>query len=104
MNPSRPNTKGLISRTFRRSIITFRIIDIDTEKLRSETITILDKHDPIKSAEELVTRHMATKEMILRKEVVSDERIIVTMTPEEFVFRGTIIPYTTSSTQTEASK
>ena len=102
MAPSRPNTKGLISRTFRRSVITFRIINIDTEKLRTETLTILDKHDPLKSAEELVTRHMTTKEMILRKEVVTDERIIVTMTPEEFVFRGTIIPYTSTSSQTEA--
>lgn len=102
MDPSRPNTKGLISRTFRRSVITFRIINIDTEKLRTETLTILDKHDPLKSAEELVTRHMTTKEMILRKEVVTDERIIVTMTPEEFVFRGTIIPYTSTSSQTEA--
>ena len=102
MDPSRPNTKGLISRTFRRSVITFRIINIDTEKLRTETLTILDKHDPLKSAEELVTRHMTTKEMILRKEVITDERIIVTMTPEEFVFRGTIIPYTSTSSQTEA--
>lgn len=102
MDASRPNTKGLISRTFRRSVISLRIININTEKLRSETVTCIDKHDPMTWAVEITSKKLAAGEMILRKEIVLDEKILVTMTPEEFVFRGTIIPYTSSTSKTEA--
>lgn len=97
MNEKRPNTKGLISRHFRRSQVEIKIIDANSDEIRTRQIEIIDKGDPIKAARERV--RLAPGEMIYRTTMLTDKYILVVMTPEEFLFRGRILEYTPSQTQ-----
>lgn len=97
MDEKRPNTKGLISRRFRRSQVEIKIIDANSDEIRTRQIELINKGDPVKAARERV--RLAPGEMIYRTTVLSDQYILVVMTPEEFLFRGRILEYTPSSTQ-----
>ena len=91
MTAQRPNTKGLISRRFRQSTVEIRIINAKTDELRTKTIELIDKSDPVKAARMKV--RLSPGEMILRTTVTADRYIIVTQTPEEFLFHGRILEY-----------
>lgn len=97
MDEKRPNTKGLISRRFRRSQVEIKIIDANSDKILTRLIELINKGDPVKAARERV--RLAPGEMIYRTTVLSDQYILVVMSPEEFLFRGRILEYTPSSTQ-----
>lgn len=92
MNESkRPNTKGLISRRFKQCTVELRIINVNTEKLRTRSVELIDKKDPIKAAREQT--RLEAGEMILRAAITSDQYIVVTQSPEEFLFHGRILEY-----------
>lgn len=88
----RPNTKGLISRRYRQSVVDVRIINAKTDELRTKRVELIDKGDPIKASREMV--RLQPGEMILRTTIAADRFVIVTMTPEEFLFHGRILEYT----------
>ena len=88
----RPNTKGLISRRFRKTTVMLRIIDVNTEQLRTKEHELIDKGDPVKIARE--NTRLQPGEMILRATITEDKYVLVVMTPEEFLFRGKILEYT----------
>ena len=62
-----------------------------------KTLELIDKGDPVKAAREKTS--LRPGEMIYKATILSDRHVIVTMTPEEFLFRGRILEYTPSSTQ-----
>lgn len=97
MDEKRPNTKGLVSRRFRQSKVELRIINANNDEVRVKTVELIDKGDPIKAAREKTS--LRPGEMIYKATILSDRHVIVTMTPEEFLFRGRILEYTPSSTQ-----
>ena len=97
MNEKRPNTKGLVSRRFRQSCVEIKIINANTDEVRTKKVDLIDKGDPIKAAREKIS--LQPGEMIYRATLLTDRYVIVTMTPEEFLFRGRILEYTLSSTQ-----
>ena len=88
----RPNTKGMISRRFRKTTVSVRIIDVNTEQLQTKEHDLIDKGDPVKIARE--NTRLQPGEMILRATVTEDKYVLVVMTPEEFLFRGKILEYT----------
>ena len=88
----RPNTKGLVSRTFRITVVSVRIISARTESMRTAEITVIDTHgDPIKQARSTV--RLNAGEMILRAEVKSDRKAVITQSPEEFIHYGREVEY-----------
>lgn len=87
----RPNTKGLISRRFRQCTVELRIININTEELRTRSVELIDKKDPIKAAREQT--QLEAGEMILKAAITSDRYIVVTQTPDEFLYNGRILEY-----------
>lgn len=92
MNESkRPNTKGLVSRRFRQCTVELRIINVKTEELRTRSVELFDKKDPIKAAREQT--RLEAGEMILRAAITSDRYIVVTQTPDEFLYNGRILEY-----------
>lgn len=97
MDEKRPNTKGLVSRRFRQSKVELRIINANNDEVRVKTVELIDKGDPVKAAREKTS--LRPGEMIYKATILSDRHVIVTMTPEEFLFRGRILEYTPSSTQ-----
>lgn len=98
MNEKRPNTKGLVSRRFRQSCVEIKIINANTDEVRTKKVDLIDKGDPIKTAREKIS--LQPGEMIYRATILTDRYVIVTMTPEEFLFRGRILEYIPlSSTQ-----
>ena len=97
MDEKRPNTKGLVSRRFRQSKVELRIINANNDEVRVKTVELIDKGDPVKAAREKTS--LRPGEMIYKTTILSDRHVIVTMTPEEFLFRGRILEYTPSSTQ-----
>lgn len=97
MDEKRPNTKGLVSRRFRQSVVELRIINANNDEVRIKTVELIDKGDPVKAAREKTS--LRSGEMIYKATILSDRHVIVTMTPEEFLFRGRILEYTPSSTQ-----
>lgn len=90
-NCKRPNTKGLISRRFRQCTVELRIINVNTEELRTRSVELIDKKDPIKAAREQT--RLEAGEMILKAAITSDRYIVVTQTPDEFLFNGRILEY-----------
>ena len=97
MDEKRPNTKGLVSRRFRQSCVEIKIINANTDEVRTKKVDLIDKGDPIKAAREKIS--LQPGEMIYKATIIKDRHVIVTMTPEEFLFRGRILEYTPSSTQ-----
>lgn len=97
MDEKRPNTKGLVSRRFRQSVVELRIINANNDEVRIKTVELIDKGDPVKAAREKTS--LQPGEMIYKATIIMDRYVIVTMTPEEFLFRGRILEYTPSSTQ-----
>lgn len=93
----RPNTKGLISRRFRKTTVMVRIIDVNTEQLRSKEYELIDKGDAVKIARERT--RLQPGEMILRATITEDKYVLVVMTPEEFLFRGRVLEYTPYTNQ-----
>jgi len=87
----RPNTKGLISRRFRQCTVDLRIINVNTEELRTRSVELIDKKDPIKAAREQT--RLEAGEMILKTTLTSDRYIVVTQTPDEFLYNGRILEY-----------
>lgn len=88
----RPNTKGMISRTFRITTVSVRIISALTEEMRNKEITVIDtKGDPIKAARAQV--RLTPGEMILRAEIIKDRRSVIVMSPEEFIHYGREVEY-----------
>lgn len=99
----RPNTKGLISRRFRQSVVELKIINTNSDEQRTKRVELVDKGDPVRAACEKA--RLQPGEMIYRKTIIADRYVIVVMTPEEFLYRGRIlefIPYT--STQRKDSE
>lgn len=82
----RPNTKGLVSRIFRVTIIAVRIIGIESEDIRTIELEILNKKDPCKFARAVTP--LKAGEMILRCDVISDRHALHVMTPEEFYYNS----------------
>ena len=89
MDEKRPNTKGLVSRRFRQSVVELRIINANNDEVRIKTVELIDKGDPVKAAREKTS--LQPGEMIYKATIIKDRHIIVTMTPEEFLFRGRIL-------------
>ena len=90
--PKRPNTKGYISRRFRVSSAIVTIIHSKTEQKREVRLeTILN--EPIPEAYARYSVRLEPGEMVLRVDITRDEYVIVTMTPEEFFFRGATKPF-----------
>lgn len=87
----RPNTKGLVSRRYRQTRIAVRVINSQTDQFRTVDLEIIDKKDPVRAAREKVK--LEPYEMILRASVISDRYVIVTQTPEEFLFYGKVKEY-----------
>ena len=102
MDEKRPNTKGLVSRRFRQSVVELRIINANNDEVRIKTVELIDKGDPVKAAREKTS--LQPGEMIYKATIIKDRHIIVTMTPEEFLFRGRILEYTPSSSQRKDSE
>lgn len=102
MDEKRPNTKGLVSRRFRQSVVELRIINANNDEVRIKTVELIDKGDPVKAAREKTS--LQPGEMIYKATIIKDRHVIVTMTPEEFLFRGRILEYTPSSTQRKDSE
>ena len=102
MDEKRPNTKGLVSRRFRQSKVELRIINANNDEVRVKTVELIDKGDPVKAAREKTS--LQPGEMIYKATIIKDRHVIVTMTPEEFLFRGRILEYTPSSTQRKDSE
>ncbi len=102
MDEKRPNTKGLVSRRFRQSVVELRIINANNDEVRIKTVELIDKGDPVKAAREKTS--LQPGEMIYKAAIIKDRHVIVTMTPEEFLFRGRILEYTPSSTQRKDSE
>ena len=91
-DPKRPNTKGYISRRFRVSSAIVTIIHSKTERKREVRLeTILNELVPEAYARYSV--RLEPGEMVLRVEIIRDEYVIVTMSPEEFYFRGASKPF-----------
>lgn len=88
----RPNTKGMVSRTFRITRLSVRIISALTEELKTKEIEIIDtKGDPLKAARSRIVLNEG--EMILRIEIISDELAVYEQSPEEFIFYGRKVEY-----------
>ena len=102
MDEKRPNTKGLVSRRFRQSVVELRIINANNDEVRIKTVELIDKGDPVKAAREKTS--LQPGEMIYKATIIKDRHVIVTMTPEEFLFRGRILEYTPSSSQRKDSE
>lgn len=103
MNEKRPNTKGLISRRFRQSQVELKILNTNSDEVRTKKIDLIDKGDPIKSAREKT--NLQPGEMIYRSTLLADRYVIAVMTPEEFLYRGRILEYTPyTSTQRKDSE
>lgn len=91
-DPKRPNTKGYISRRFRVSSAIVTIIHSKTERKREVKLeTILN--EPVPEAYARYSVRLEPGEMVLRVEIIRDEYVIVTMSPEEFYFRGASKPF-----------
>ena len=98
MDEKRPNTKGLISRRFRQSQVELKILNTNSDEVRTKKIDLIDKGDPIKAAREKA--NLQPGEMIYRSTLLADRYVIAVMTPEEFLFRSRILEYIPlSSTQ-----
>ena len=82
----RPNTKGLVSRIFRVTIIAVRIIGIQSEEIRTVEREVLNKRDPTKYVR--ATTILYPGEMILRCDIISDRRVLRVMTPEEYYYNS----------------
>lgn len=94
MEYKRPNTKGLVSRSFRRSTVSIRILNVDQEDFRTLVLEdIMDEPDPIKTAREMASKRMSDREMIVRADMIKDGMVVYVMTPEEFRFRGRVLEY-----------
>lgn len=87
----RPNTKNMVSRRFRCSRVSVRIINAQTDQLRTADLSLIDKADPVKAARERV--RLQPGEMILRVTVIEDRYVIVTQSPEEFIHYGRVLEY-----------
>lgn len=88
----RPDTKGMVSRSFRETRIALRIISAESEEIRTAEVTIIDtKGDPVKEARSRV--RLKPGEMILRAEIKTDRRIVGVMSPEEFLHYCRILEY-----------
>lgn len=98
MTEKRPNTKGLVSRRFRQSTVELKIINTNSDEVRTKKIDLIDKGDPIKAAREKA--NLQPGEMIYRSTLLADRYVIAVMSPEEFLYRSRILEYTpVSSTQ-----
>lgn len=88
----RPDTKGMVSRSFRETCIALRIISAESEEIRTAEVTIIDtKGDPVKAGRSRV--RLQPGEMILRAEIKTDRRIVGVMSPEEFLHYCRILEY-----------
>lgn len=91
MIEKRPNTKGLVSRRFRQSTVELKIINANSDEVRTKKIDLVDKGDPIKAAREKAS--LQPGEMIYKASLLADRYVIAVMTPEEFLFRSRILEY-----------
>lgn len=90
----RPNTKGMISRRYRMSTVRLAILNTKSDVIRYEIVEdLVDKVDPIRAAVDKIRPKLAESELIYRKDLISDRKVIVVMSPEEFLFSGRILEY-----------
>ena len=93
----RPNTKGMVSRRFRQSLVEVRIINANTEETRTKTYEFTDKADPVKLARDRT--RLAPGEMILRITLKADRYVLGVMSPEEYLLHCRILEYKPISNQ-----
>ena len=101
----RPNTKGMISRCYRMSTVRLAILNTKSDVIRYELVEdLVDKVDPVRAAVDRIRPKLAESELIYRKDLISDRKVIVAMSPEEFLFAGRILEYIPNSSTSNDRK